>query len=461
MSANPIFPANQSISTLINRSEERKKALRSFLKQTQPQFAGTNNRTYEGVIDAYHGETGLPLDTSAELALQRAWDELLRKQTPPEYTDGKLYDKLQPFILRQLAAEKLFTSLYNPAQGVAGIRVRPAEIIVCPYSSTVLLEEAIATLARPEGVIICPEGFYKSAGSHISKFGLRIVPCPAVEGNSLKIDPQKLAQYIRRFNLTGELCGILLTMPGNPVTAEYSLTELERIGTVLANSATPIICDMSFDGMVQSHVPLASLTVPSASGPVRLYDKILTITGNSKAYNAFGPCKLGAACTGNAEWLEQIKTRLTIAFQRETTHLVRAVVANTSTAYFERNRSIMAKQQARAHAHLAKINNRFGSGTLQPLGSPQGMFLTGVFDRSIFQNTDIQSSSDIEHNLLAIAGIDSVALDRTGSPRLGIRLNILAPRKAAGREDASLIDELFDRIEKFIEDLRLIAKTHI
>jgi aspartate/methionine/tyrosine aminotransferase len=455
MAVNPTTPTNQSITTLQNRSEERKKRLRAVLKQSQRRFPGTINQSYLGIIDAYHGETGFPLDPNAEVALQLAWNELLHKNTPLEYSDGKLYDKRQPLILRQLAAETLFASLSKPAKSEMGVQVKPNEVLVCPYSSTILLEEAVATLARPGGVIVCPEGFYKSAGAHISKCGLKIVPCPAVPGNSFKIDAQTLAEYVRRFSLTGELCGILLTMPGNPVIAEYSLTELKHIGTVLADSGVPIICDMAFDKIVQEHIPLASLCVPSKSGTVRMYDKMLTITGNSKAYNAFGPCKLGAACSGNIEWLERINARLNVPFQRETTHLVRAVLAHTSEAYFERNRDLMHRQLERARNHLARINNRFGTTTLQSLGSPQGMFFTIVFDRALLNTAGLYTSSDIEDELLSVAGIDSVALDRTGSSRLGIRLNVLAPRKRAGREDADLIDELFDRIEKFIEDLKV------
>lgn len=446
-----LYPLRDRVSDLAARtyrSERRKREVRHRLAP-DPWFAGTGGRRYCDVIDAYHGETGLPLAEQAVAALDQAWRELLHTQPPEAYRDGELYHKRQPLILRDLAARKLFGRLPQ---------VRAEEVIVCPYSSTVLLEEAIATLARPGGVIVCPEGFYKSAGIHVEKFGVRIEPCPVAPDDSFKIDPNLLRECLDYYAGRGELCGVLLTLPGNPVVADYTAGELMEIGRVLLDSGARVICDMAFDAMVAQHTPIAALRVPTRDGVRRLYDRVLTIAGNSKGYNAFGPCKLGAACSGDVEWLAAITQRLTISFQRESTHLVWAVLEHTPDSYFARNRARMDEQLERAHGHVAAINARFGAKVLRPLGSRHGMFLTLVFDRDLLDRAGIrdngEAGAEIEDLLLTAAGIDSIGLHRTGSTRPGVRLNVLAPRKAPGRESADLVDELFDRLEQLLREIR-------
>ncbi|MFI9415035.1 pyridoxal phosphate-dependent aminotransferase [Nocardia gamkensis] len=440
------------LAMLTNRSEARKRQVRGHVSR-DAWFAGTGGLRHSGVIDAYHGETGRAPDAHAVAALDRAWRESLHIAPAAEYLDGRLYDKRQPLILRELAARRLFGRLSHPVEGVPGVRVRAEEVIVCPYSSTMLLEEAVASLARPGGVIVCPEGFYKSSSIHVEKFGLRIVSCPVAPDDGFKIDPARLARCLDGLRATGELCGVLLTLPGNPVVADYTAAELAEIGRVLLDCGVPVICDMAFDLLVASHIPVAALHVPTEQGTRRLYDVVLTITGNSKGYNAFGPCKMGAACTGDSAWLERIRERLTISFQRETTHLARAILEHTSEDYFARNHALMRAQIERACGHIAAINTRLGAEVLRPLGNPEGMFVSVVFDRALLDAAGVHTSAQVEDLLLAVAGVDSVALDRTGSLRPGVRLNVLAPRKAPRHESPALLEELFDRLEQLIRDI--------
>ncbi|WP_327144135.1 pyridoxal phosphate-dependent aminotransferase [Nocardia sp. NBC_01327] len=440
---------------MTNRSDERKKFARAYLG-AEPWFPGTAGRTYRGVIDAYHGETGLRMDADTVAALNTAWLEVMTRTQPDEYRDGLLYDKRQPLILRKLAAEQLFQRLSAPAPGVPGLRVDPGEVIVCPYSSTVLLEEAIATIARPGGVLVCPEGYYKSASVHVAKYGLRMVSSPATADDSFKVDPAALERCLQEHARQGNLCGVMLTLPGNPVVAEYTVAELTEIGRVLVAAEVPIICDMSFDLLVEDHLPIAALSVPTPDGPVRLYDRVLSITGNSKAYNAFGPCKLGAACTGNTGWLDEIRDRLRVSFQRETTHLARATIEHTTGELLARNRTLLRGQVDAACALVRAVNARFGAELIRPLGSRQGMFLTVEFEPGLMAAAGVRTSSELEDLLLTVAGIDCVALDRTGSRRLGVRLNVAAPRYGAGQEEDApqLLAELFDRMEYLLGRLR-------
>ncbi|WP_157103943.1 pyridoxal phosphate-dependent aminotransferase [Nocardia harenae] len=437
-----------ALATVTQRSEQRKRRVKRLLTRDHP-FPGTGGRSYAGVIDAYHGETGLAPHPAAVAALDRAWHDLLHGTPPDDYTDGSRYDKRQPMVLRELAARRMFGGLAQPAPDVPGVRVRPEEVIVCAYTSTMLLEEAIATIARPGGVLVCPEGFYKSAGLHVEKYGLRIVTCPVSPDDSFTIDPERLDSCLTELRASGELCGVLLTLPGNPVVAHYSAADLAAIGRVLLAADTPVICDAAFDHLASGHIPIAAIEVEGR----RLYDRVLTITGNSKGYNAFGPCKMGAACGGDAAWLTRIADRLTLSFQRETTHLARAIVEHTPDEYFAGNRARMRAQMDRAICRVRETNDRLGRAALRPLGTPDGMFLTLQFDAALLEAAGVADSAELEDLLLVAAGVDSVALNRTGSARAGVRLNVLAPRRAPRQESPELLDELLDRIERLLLDM--------
>ncbi|GAB0103704.1 hypothetical protein JMUB6875_26770 [Nocardia sp. JMUB6875] len=439
-----------------DRSDQRKRTARVYLDGAT-RFPGTEGRIHHGIIDAYHGETGLPMAENAAAALNSAWAQVMSGHGGAsggiyaDREDGLPYDKKQPLILRRLAADRLFARIAQPTSEMPGVDIDLADVIVSPYSSMVLLEEAIATLARPGGVLVCPEGYYKSVAGHITKYGLRMVISPVTADDDFRIDPEALARTLEHHAAQGDLCGVLLTLPGNPVVADYTVEQLVEIGRVLVAAEVPVICDMSFDLLVDGHIPIASIVVPTADGPVRLYDRVLTITGNSKAFNAFGPCKLGAACSGDGQWLAAIRSRLRVAFQRESTHLARATIEGTSEDYLIQNRKILRERMEFARQRVAGINDRFGTALLRPLGSSDGMFLTLEFDTEVMSAAAVRSSADLEDLLLMAAGVDCVALDRTGSPRMGVRLNVTTPRRASGDAGADLVSELFDRIERLLQ----------
>ncbi len=434
---------------VVLRSEERKKELRRRLSDGDS-FAGRRGVNYRGILDAYHGETGFEMDPVAADALRAAWNELTAGNSRQRGLPA--YDKHQPIELRELTAATLFGRLNRPVASLPGVRVRPDEVVVCPYTSMLLLEEVLATVVRPGGVIVCPEGYYKNFATHIAKFDVRVAVPDAVPDDSFRIDPRSLARELERHG--GAVCAVLLTLPGNPVVSSYSATELHELARTLVAAEVPVVCDMAFDRLAEGHIPLAALVVPTPAGPVRLYDRMVTVTGNSKGYNAFGPCKLGAACSGDEQWLARIRARLTISFQRETTHLVRAVLEHTPESYFEHNRKLVCEQFDTALDRIAAINTELGPDTLRPLGSGAGMFLSVVADPELLAGAGVRTSAELEDLLLAGAGIDSVALGRTGSSRIGVRLNVLAPRRGPGAESRELIDELFDRLAGLVGALR-------
>ena len=52
-----------------------------------------------------------------------------------------------------------------------------------------MLEAVMASVARADGIILCPEGFHKSVRQHIEKLGLSIRLIPAPPERDGKIGP--------------------------------------------------------------------------------------------------------------------------------------------------------------------------------------------------------------------------------------------------------------------------------
>ena len=117
-----------------------------------------------------------------------------------------------------------------------------------PYSSLTMLEAALASVARPDGVVLCPEGFYKSNRQHIEKLGLSIRLFPASADRDGKIDPWHLRRAIQAHR--EQLCALLFTMPGNPLIATYSAEELQAIGQVIVEEDVRVIIDATLDAVV-------------------------------------------------------------------------------------------------------------------------------------------------------------------------------------------------------------------
>ena len=208
--------------------------------------------------------------------------------------------------------------------------------LVCPYSSLTMLEAAMASVARPDGVILCPEGFYKSNRQHIEKLGLSIRLFPARLDRDGKIDAWHLRRAIQTHR--EQLCALLFTMPGNPLIATYSAEELQAIGRVVVEEGARVIVDATLDAVVPDYVPLAAITVDSAGKSQSLFDRTVTIAGLSKGHHAIGPYKIGAAITGDARWRADIRRQLAVPLQRETTALARVVLEQTPEEFFQANR---------------------------------------------------------------------------------------------------------------------------
>jgi aspartate/methionine/tyrosine aminotransferase len=435
-------PAPDPLLAFIHESNRRKRIAREQLNMVGARFGPHADAA---VFDAFHGETHLGIDPHAEAALAHAFSESLTGRADMREPSGDPYDKCQPACLREMAARLLFARMRDPGDALEPLCVSPDQVVVCPYSSTCLLEEALATCARPAGVVLCPEGFYKNAALHVAKYGMRIVTVPVNWDSGFKVRLEALERALRALTRQGRLACLLMTQPGNPIMSEYSAAELAALGAIIAKAGVRVICDAAFDQLADEYAPLANVRV----GTRRLFDQVLTITGNSKGHGASGPFKFGAACTGDDVWRAELRGRMTVAFQRETTHLARALLELTTPAFLANNRVLLSRQQSRARTLLDHINRRHGDVLRVYDPAPQGMFLSIGFSPFLRERVQVRSSLELEDLLLLGAGIDSVCFERMGSRLVAVRLNVAAPRRN-GRKDPDLLDELFARIEELV-----------
>lgn len=395
------------------------------------------------IIDVYHGEMRFAMHEQVQQAVMDTTRELLAGDASLLETDGRPFDKSQPHLLRQLAADRLYMRWRK-----AGLAVSADEVLVCPYSSLTMLEAAMASVARPDGVIVCPEGFYKSNRQHIEKLGLSVRLFPAPDG---KIDAWHLRRAIQTHR--EQLCAVLFTMPGNPLIAAYSAEELQSIGRVVVEEGVRVIVDATLDAVVPDYVPLAAIVVDNATKSESLFDRTVTVAGLSKGHHAIGPYKIGAAITGDAQWRADIRRQLAIPLQRETTALARVVLEQTPEEFFEENRRTLARAQEEARQLCKDLQDKFGFPAVIPVGSSHyGPFLLIRLADKVLQQADVKDGSQLAEFLLGGAGLETVAGPLMGLQEPVVRINVDAPRIGV-RKDPALLAQVFDRLEKLVQEV--------
>lgn len=230
------------------------------------------------------------------------------------------------------------------------------EVLVCPYSSLAMLDAVLASVARPDGVILCPEGFYKSTLEPTEKFGLSIRLFPVDLDRDGRVEARQLRRAIQTHR--EQLRALLLTMPGNPLAATYTTDELQAIGRILVEEGTRVIIDAAFDGVAPDYQPLATVEGDIGRTCHSLYERTVTITGLSKGHHAIGPYKIGAAITGDAGWRADIRRQLTVPFQRETTVLACAVLEQTPAEFLRDTCSTAASDTKASRASWSSVQGR-------------------------------------------------------------------------------------------------------
>jgi NAD/NADP transhydrogenase alpha subunit/aspartate/methionine/tyrosine aminotransferase len=396
------------------------------------------------IIDVYHGEMRFTMHPQVQKAVIDTTRELLTENASLLEPDSRPFDKSQPRLLRQLAAERLYMRWRK-----AGLAVSPDDVLVCPYSSLTMLEAAMASVARPDGVILCPEGFYKSNRQHIEKLGLSIRLFPVRLDLDGKIDPWYLRRAIQAHR--EQLCALLFTMPGNPLIATYSAEELQAIGRVIIEEDMRVIVDATLDAVVSDYVPLAAITVDSGGKTQSLFDRTVTIAGLSKGHHAIGPYKIGAAITGDVQWRADICRHLAVPLQRETTALARVVLEQTPEEFFRANRLTLAQAQMEARRLCKELEDTFGFPAVMPVGSSlNGPFLLIRLADKVLRQAGIKDGWQLAEFLLGGAGLETVAGPLMGVQEPVVRINVDAPRIGV-RKDPALLPQVFARLTALVQ----------
>ena len=396
------------------------------------------------VIDLCHGEMRFAMHPQVQRAVTDVTRDLLAGSRSLLEPDGHPFDKSQPRILRQLAADRLYARWHK-----AGLAVGADDVLVCPYSGLAMLEAALASVARAGGVVLCPEGFCEGIGEHAGKLGLSMRLFPAPPGQDGKID----AWYLRRAIQVHreQLCALLLTMPGNPLTATYSAEELRAIGRVVVEEGVRAIIDATLDAVVPDYVPLAAVTVDSGGKSYSLFDRTVTIADLSKGHHAVAPYEIGAAITGDARWRADIRRQLAVPLQRETTALAQVVLELTPEEFFVENRRTLAHAQDEARQRCTDLENRFGFPVVMPAGSsPCGPFVLLRLADTVLRQAGIQDGWQLAEFVLGGAGLETVAGPSMGFREPVIRINVDAPRIGA-RKDPTLLAEVFTRLAVLVQ----------
>lgn len=420
------------------------------------EFRGANH-IYHGMITATDDRPLLPVDDQAQAALDAAWRYVLPRSTTndlgtpddPLYSDHEAYRKTQPGILKELAAIGLYAALTQH-----DVDITPSEqILVTPQTTEILVEEALATLARSDqpgpGVVLAAPGYGPALPRQAAKAGLHVVSSESTQPHTLKLNSTQLARDIAVYRRSGQLRGLVIK---HPHTDPYTDAELADIANLITQNDLRVICDMSDDKYAEQYTPLAALSAVNMRGDLApLSDHVLSIASSSKGFHAPAPAALGAGHTSNTQWYAAIRQRLTISFQRETTHAARSILEHTAESYFKHNRALLATGYEAVQNHVAGINRRLGRRAIHAIAD-SGPMTTLFFDGEPLERAGISSSMALEYLIYASAGISSLALGRGGSAALGVQLNAFSPYKynapAISRDNVR--HELFDRLEHLL-----------
>jgi len=433
---------------------QRKKKIKRAIAESGYRF-GHKNALSHVVIDAFHGEMHYGPDLHAVTALNEAWTDII-SEGQEKYIR---HNKKQPEDLQLVAKSHLFDRLKNPeVEGIRGLNIPHKDIVVVPYSSTQLTINAL--LRRPKkdrDIALCPEGFYKGNAELAASAGLRIRTFPVNFENDGCIIPERLDEYLAYYR--PELAVLWLTMPGNPLIAQHSKVQLEQIARIVIKHNIDIFIDMLFDKMVPKgeYIPFSNIQIIDEQGHRHLiHNRTLIVSGNSKAFNATGPWKMGAAISGNTSWLAETREQSTaVTFQRETTHLIYAATANTTEEYMLKNQKDMISRQQFTDKLIAIINEKFEEEILISHGKPKyGPFRGMRFCDELLEKAGIQDNWQLADFLLVSAGIDTVDFTTIGTNKLGVRINVACPRIGGDKNPDNLI-QLFNRLAYLIDEIKM------
>lgn len=156
---------------------------------------------------------------------------------------------------------------------------QPSQISVGAGGKQVIFNAIMATIGIGDEVII-PSPYWVSYPDMVALAeGTSVFVTTSAE-NGFLLEPEALERAI-----TPQTKWLILNSPCNPSGAAYSYQQLQKLAEVLLRyNHVHILCDDIYEHLLYDGREFATL----ASVEPRLYDRVLTVNGVSKAYNMTG-----------------------------------------------------------------------------------------------------------------------------------------------------------------------------
>lgn len=188
----------------------------------------------------------------------------------------------------------------------------------------------------------------------------------------------------------------------------------------------------------------------------KLMDHGMTIVGNSKSYDATSSEKFGAMLTGNIEYRAKVSQLLPTLFQRESTHLARALLENTPNSYIAEKKNILFEYQNKFRGNINTLNDKYrevlDGNAFNVLGkSPYGLFSCLELTEAMAAKCGVNNSIQMRDFLFSTIGINSVPGVCMGiNDKILVRLNIAFPRMQ-GIKHHDNMQNVIARLDQLIE----------
>lgn len=170
---------------------------------------------------------------------------------------------------------------------------KPDQIIVGTGSKQILFNAFMASLNHGDEVII-PAPYWVSYPEMVALNGGTSVLLPTKAENNYKLDPLVLKSLI-----TPKTKWLVFNSPSNPTGTAYSYEEIKLIADVLLQyPRLHIVCDDIYEHLIYDDFKFFTL----AQVEPKLYNRVLTMNGVSKAYSMTG-WRIGYA-GGNLELIK-------------------------------------------------------------------------------------------------------------------------------------------------------------
>lgn len=304
-----------------------------------------------------------------------------------------------------------------------GLDYTREEIIVSCGAKHCLYNIAQAIFSPGDEVLI-PSPYWVSYPEQVILNDARPIYVETNEEDSFVLNPEILKSYI-----TKKTKALILNSPSNPTGVVYNKRELEKIAEIALKYNFYIISDEIYEKLVygdKKHISIASLDKS-------IKEKTIVVNGLSKSYAMTG-WRIGYAAGPK----DIIKAMTNIQSQSTSNPTSIAQIAAVEALKGPQDFiNMMVKEfNKRRRLLLKEINNINGLKCVEPDGAFYVFPNVSNYYGSFYDDTEINSSSDIAHYLLEkanVAVVPGVAFGKDNNIRLSYASSIREIKKGLKR----------------------------